>query len=58
MNENSFVIKQQTNKTKIDQSLSNQFRPSQNDWLMHIFQDEICWERFNFSLELGVEKWS
>ena len=56
MNENSFVIKQQTNKTKIDQSLSNQFRPSQNDRLMHIFQDEICWERFNFFLEVGVEK--
>ena len=46
MNENSFVIKQQTNKTKIDQSLSNQFRPSQNDRLMHIFQNEIYWERF------------
>ena len=57
MNENSFVVKQQTNKTKIDQSLSNQFRPSQNDRLMHIFQDEICWESFNFFfLELGVEK--
>ena len=56
MNENSFVIKQQTNKAKIDQSLSNQFRPSQNDRSTHIFQDEICWERFNYFLELGVEK--
>ena len=36
MNENNFVIKQQTIKTKIDQSLSTQFRPV-TKWLIFIF---------------------
>ena len=44
MNENIFVIISNKQTTKIDESLSDQFRPSQNDRLIHIFQNEICRE--------------